>query len=207
MDTIFRDFVEAQNNQIGYLLASTISPEPPKNDPGRLYAFNRSSNEATISTDLRYKLQYNPGLQLDGDETKFWQDIYTLYYKFVARLLSAEEAQNTGEKAKWTDVYNAWKAVVNALLQGYIQSVLEAWTLPCLYVAGKYLRIFAIKADDAANSLRDSGIIMTTMVEDDAQDEGNKHENLEDAARQINRIFSICNGDRYVLLYASSTTG
>ena len=75
-----------------------------------------------------------------------------------------------------------------------LDGVLPAWTIPCLYVAAKYLRVFGIKADDAAATLRDSGAMMTTLVDDD--DSINKNKNLEDAARQINRIYSICNGDR-----------
>ncbi len=34
------------------------------------------------------------------------------------------------------------------LIRGYTNCGFEAWTVPCLYVAGKYMRIFAIKADE-----------------------------------------------------------
>lgn len=198
MDALFNDFIEAQTNEIGYLLASTISPVPPKNDPGRLYALRRSGSEHAMSQDLSYKLQYNPGLRLDKDELKAWMDIYAAYFAFVARLLVAEETQNAsnGQNANWVEVYNAWKGVVNVLLKAYLESILDAWTIPCLYTAGKYLRIFAIKADDVASSLRESGAIVASYEEEES--DGGKNENLEDAARQINRIFSVCNGDRYV---------
>ena len=39
-----------------------------------------------------------------------------------------------------------------ALIRGYTNCGFEAWTVPCLYVAGKYMRIFAIKADEGAAS-------------------------------------------------------
>ena len=70
-----------------------------------------------------------------------------------------EEAQNAGrgQDADWSSVYDLWKDLVNALYKGYQSNVFAAWTIPCLYVAGKYLRVFAIKADAKIASSRDSG--------------------------------------------------
>lgn len=198
MEVLFADFAAAHHNESGYLLASTLSPEPPQHDPARLYAFQRSSNAYSIQTDLKYQLQYNPNLKLPKAETTVWLEIFTAFYKFVGTLLAAEEAKNAGREreANWMTVYEAWKEVVNALLRGYQSGALLAWTIPCLYVAGKYLRIFAIKADDAAASQRDSGVVVGALQEEDAFGSGSKNQQLEDAARQINRIFGVCNNDR-----------
>jgi hypothetical protein len=103
-------------------------------------------------------------------------------------------------------VYESWKDVVVVLLRGYSNGAFLAWTIPCLYTAGKYLRIFAIKADDNVASLRDSGMAFGGLQEEDAFGSGGKHEKLEDAARQINRIFGICISDRYVHLVAANNT-
>jgi hypothetical protein len=82
--------------------------------------------------------------------------------------------------------------MTNALIRGYTNCGFEAWTVPCLYVAGKYMRIFAIKADEGmANS---TGSV--TNFQDDFNPEAEKNEKLEDAARQLNRIFQICLSDR-----------
>jgi hypothetical protein len=208
MDAIFRDFAAAYNPSTlppgklpGYVLASTICPEPPADEPARLYNFLRSTNLHSIQTDLRYKLQYNPDLQLEKKEATTWIEVFTAFYKFVALLLTAEEAQNAGhaKEADWSGVYDAWKDVVNALYKGYQSTVFAAWTIPCLYNAGKYLRVFAIKADDKTASQRDSGLAFGGIQEEDAFDPDSKHEKLEDAARQINRIFGLCISDRYVL--------
>jgi len=200
MDALWVDFATAQNTRDGYLLATTITPDPPKSDPARLYNFRRSSNEHSIQTDLRYKLQYNPRLQLDKKEAGAWLDVYAAFYSFTGKLLTAEEAQNAGKSrdADWNVVYESWRDVLNAVHRGYSNNVFEAWTIPCLYVVGKYLRTFAIKADEKAASQRDSGLAFGGIQEEDAFNVGSKNEKLEDAARQINRLFSLCLSDRYV---------
>lgn len=195
MDNLFTDFLSAQEQQLGYLLASTISPVPPTTDPARLYNIARSGSEHDFQNDLRYKLQYNPGLRLDPEEADAWRAVYIAFFKFVKSLLAAEEAKNARNiSADWSKVYSAWKEVVNALLHGYQVNTFPAWTIPCLYVAGKYLRVFAIKADDAANV--DKTAYAPSSLGEDSLGDSDKHEKLEDAARQINRIFGICNNDR-----------
>lgn len=82
--------------------------------------------------------------------------------------------------------------MTNALIRGYTNCGFEAWTVPCLYVAGKYIRIFAIKADEGTANTSGS----TNNFQDDFNPEAEKNEKLEDAARQLNRIFTICLSDR-----------
>lgn len=198
---LFDEFAAANATEQGYALATTICPEPPKHDPARLYNFHRSISPHSALNDLRYKLKYNPKLHLAKDEASAWVDVFFAYYKFTSILLSAEEAQNTGREAeaKWVDVYEAWKEVVNALVKGYSSGAFYAWTIPCLYVAGKYLRVFAIKADASAALQSNNGFAYGGGIqEEDAFGTGGKNEKLEDAARQINRIFGLCVSDRYV---------
>jgi hypothetical protein len=101
----------------------------------------------------------------------------------------------TSSQASWTKVYDSWKEMTNALIRGYTNCGFEAWTVPCLYVAGKYMRIFAIKADEATGASTGSA----NNFQDDFNPEAEKNEKLEDAARQLNRIFQICLSDRSVL--------
>jgi hypothetical protein len=84
--------------------------------------------------------------------------------------------------------------MTNALIRGYTNLGFEAWTVPCLYVAGKYLRNFAIKADESAAA----STSLVTTFQDDFNPEAEKNEKLEDAARVLNRAFNICLSDRYV---------
>lgn len=90
--------------------------------------------------------------------------------------------------------------MTNQLIRGYTNCGFEAWTVPCLYVAGKYLRIFAIKADEATGN--NTGVV--TTFQDDFNPEAEKNEKLEDAARQLNRIFQICLADRFATPASSS---
>lgn len=198
MNSLFADFTKAYGTLDGYLLSTTISPIPPPSDPARLYNFHRSANAFSLPTDLRYKLQYNPDLQLDRKESQAWQEVFVAFWKCVSLLLAAEEAQNvgSGQEADWNAVYDAWKDVVNTLYRGYQANLFGAWTIPCLYMAGKYLRNFAIKADEkAASTQRDSGMSFG-LQEEDVLGSESKNEKLEDAARQINRIFGLCIADR-----------
>jgi COP9 signalosome complex subunit 12 len=92
-------------------------------------------------------------------------------------------------------VYEAWKEMTNALIRGYSSGGFEAWTVPCLYVTGKYLRIFAIKADEETGSK----VVFGEGYQDDFNPEAGKNEKLEDAARVLNRIFQLCISDRHVV--------
>ena len=195
------DFTRAYATNDGYLLSYCLSPVPPSWDPARLYDFFRSTNLHGLSTELRYKLQYNPELQLDKKESQAWQETFAAFWKFAGLLLVAEEAQNVGSvrEAEWNGVYETWKDVVNVLYRGYQAKLFGAWTIPCLYNAGKYLRIFAIKADEkAAATQRDSGMSFGAngLAEEDMLGSDSKNEKLEDATRQINRIFGLCISDR-----------
>jgi len=87
--------------------------------------------------------------------------------------------------------------MLNALHRGYTNHGFEAWTIPCIYVGAKNLRIFAIKADQQRNS--SSTQENTGMsFQDDFDPESGKNQQLEDCARQLNRMFQLCLSDRYV---------
>ena len=199
-NSLFDDFATAYAlpREAGNILATTICPEPPQYDPGRLYNFRSSMKEFSVRTDLQYKIQYNPAIRLEKKEANAWIDVFTVYHKFVGTLLAAEELQNVGrtKDADWPKAYEEWKEVVNTLYRGYQSGAFPAWTIPCLYVAGKYLRVFAIKADEKIARHRDSGLAFGGIQEEDAFDPNSENEKLEDAARQINRIFGLCIGDR-----------
>ncbi|GAB7344292.1 hypothetical protein MBLNU457_2163t1 [Dothideomycetes sp. NU457] len=198
MDGIVRAFAQAQEEQNGYALAQTISPVPPNNDSGRLYAIYRSVNAYSVQNDLRYALN-SP--HLDKGEVVAWVEVYVAYWKAVGAILAAEEAQNVGDhkedgsSADWTRVYESWKEVLNAVRRGYQTSKFDAWTIPCLYVTSKYLRVFAIKADNSARHKKDNNASGAIFGDDMVEEEAN-NEKLEDAARQINSIFGLCLSDR-----------
>jgi COP9 signalosome complex subunit 12 len=205
MEDVVRDFKIALEDENGYAVASCITPLPPKNDPGRLYSFYRSSNDYNISSNLRNALIYNG--DLSKAEGNAWVEVFVAYWKAIGELLNLEELQNQGKAAEsnWNKLYEAWKELVNQLIRGFTTNAFPAWTIPCLYVGGKYLRIFAIKADEQAR-LNQGEVTLNEGFQDDIVGAQKKNETLEDAARQVNRIFSCCVSDRYAFSEPFATT-
>ena len=196
MDATFTDFREAHLKCSGPLLSTTIIPSAPPDDPNRLRRFFNASSNSTVQTDIRTGLlaHSNTTVRFSKLEGNAWVDVYVAYWRAIGELLLIED----GILSNWSTIYEAWKEVTNTLIRGYSSANFESWTIPCLYVTGRYLRAFAIKADDNSRAKRGS-MFPAGMQEDIAGGVG-KNENLEDAARIINRIFTLCVSDRYVVL-------
>jgi hypothetical protein len=96
----------------------------------------------------------------------------------------------------WTKVYAAWTELVNVLIRGYQTCGFEAWTLPCLYVVCKNLRVFASNADEERNSNSSIDDNAAATFQDDFDPETNKRQKLEDCARVLSRVFMVCQSDR-----------
>ena len=66
--------------------------------------------------------------------------------------------------------------------------------MPCLYVVGNHLRIFARRADEERTSA--SNYMGEASFQDDFDADSEKNQQLEDCARQLNRLFQLCLSDR-----------
>lgn len=94
-------------------------------------------------------------------------------------------------------MYEAWKEMVIALHRGYTNHEFEAWTVPCLYTAGKYLRAFAIRSDEERTSADAVAAEDQMDLGDDIVDpELAKQKNLRDCEQQLKRMFTLCLSDR-----------
>ena len=195
MATIFRDFRRAYAIQSGPLLSTTITPIAPHNDIKRLQVFYHNFGLAKIPSEFRSDLLSKSGVHLSHKESAAWIELFTSYWKAIGRILEAEKATLHPD---WAGVYEAWKDVANVLVRGYNQAGFPVWTLPCLYVVSRYLRGFAIKADKSASGSEKSLKLSSGGFGDDVVGDLGKNEKLEDAARLINRIFTLCVSDRYV---------
>ncbi|KAL2007832.1 hypothetical protein VTN00DRAFT_7814 [Thermoascus crustaceus] len=193
MASVFADFKEAQVIGSGPLLAAALTPVAPPEHPDRLLSFYYSFNAANVSSDLRHTLfqDRNTGVKLPKQEQNAWVDIFTAFWKAVGEILKFDESPPRGS---WAKTFDAWKEVANLLIRGYSSGGLQAWTVPCLYVVGKYLRTFAIKAD-AESSSQDS-VAYDDGFQDDVVADFGKNIRLEEAARIINRMFTLCLSDR-----------
>ena len=184
MEVLFHNFERAQTDGLGPLLASTLEPVAPFDDPHRLHRLYQSSTPLDIAADLRSGLlaHTNTSVRLSRPEGQAWIDVYAAYWKAVGAIV-----RSAGASA----VYDAWKELAVVLIKGYSASHFTAWTIPCLYVVGKYLRIFAIAADKDAPP-------PSSGIQEDIAGTLGTNERLEEAARLIHRIFSLCISDRYV---------
>ncbi|KAG8533890.1 uncharacterized protein KY384_001631 [Bacidia gigantensis] len=197
MDLLARDYHAALSAQNGHLLAATISPIAPARYLNRLESIYHSTNHASVSQDVSYALTKNFSRSIsqeDRQTIEAWSDIYVAYWHAVGALLAAEEDADDGRV--WSKVYDTWKDVVNAVIRGYSSGLFENWTLPVLYLVGKHLRVFGIKADATKSSADGQTAVDMGGIQDDIAGDFGKNEKLEDAARVLNRMFTLCISDR-----------
>ncbi|KAI9794018.1 MAG: COP9 signalosome (CSN) subunit [Peltula sp. TS41687] len=205
MDRIFTDFSRAQEYGSGALLSRTLLPFADAQDPDRLVAFYTGTNKFNVTSDIHSQILYNPyaGYRVSKSEAEAWVEVYVAYWRAIGEILVAEDAiakgnnqDNDAAAADWGAVYGLWKDMSNALIRGYTTGQFQAWTVPCLYVAGRYLRIFAIKADEQIARMGGDQMNYDSGYGDDVMANLGNNEKLEDAARVINRIFTLCISDR-----------
>ncbi|KAI4171824.1 MAG: hypothetical protein LQ346_008696, partial [Caloplaca aetnensis] len=182
MDTIFQAFHLAQYQGSGPALAATLTPIEPPHNPTLLRRFYNDSNGFAVENDIQHYLRMTQS-PLSKAESTAWRDIYVAYWKAIGEILRAETGHHRDDWA--IKVYEAWKEVTNLLIRGYSHASFGAWTMPCLYTAGKYLRVFAIKADEEqAIKVRTGEVNMEgDTLGDDIMPVFEKNAWLEDAAR------------------------
>lgn len=203
MEILFQEYQRATQEENGPLLGSTISPIAPPHYLNRLDAIYRSSNHEAVQSDISYGLTKSKrNVKYPDPEISLWTEIYSAYWNAIGEIIKA----NDGElKPDWVKVYEMWKELTNAVIRGYTTGVLETWTLPVLYCAGKHLRIFAIKADESMQVTEGSASFKTDGLQEDIAADFGRNEKLEDAARVINRMFTLCISDRYAAIKSSTT--
>ncbi|KAL6245867.1 COP9 signalosome (CSN) subunit [Rhinocladiella similis] len=192
MGSVFADFHNAQRVGDGRQLALCLAPIDTDHDPRRLQSFAQLSNYQTISADVRYHLvQDRNAVKLPKAEANAWVDIFVALWKSVKELV-AIQATGTGD---WTNVFDSYKEMCNHLVRGYTNFGFQSWTIPCLYIAGKYLRMIALKAD-SQDTPKDSADAFSNGLSDDIMSDADKNKTLEQAAWTINRMFTVCLSDR-----------
>ncbi|KAL2841389.1 hypothetical protein BJY01DRAFT_217580 [Aspergillus pseudoustus] len=189
MITILEQLAEGQRELSGALVAAALTPVDTPTDPNRLRSFYNFSNAAQISTSIRNYLNQACGrVKIPKQELNAWIDLFSAYWKVIGELLKFEESPT---RASWVQVFDNWRDLANLLIRGYSNFGFENWTISCLYVVGKYLRIFASKADAEA-----SAQISVAFYQEDAGTDFGKSAKTEEAARVLNRMFTLCLNDR-----------
>jgi COP9 signalosome complex subunit 12 len=194
MGSLFADFHQAQQVGDGRLLASCLAPEDTERDPYRLQSLAQLSNYQTVSADIRYHLvQDRKATKLPKPEANGWVEVFVSLWKCAKELVDLRSSDATGG---WAKAFDAYKELCNNLVRGYTNFGFQSWTVPCLYVAGKYLRMIAMKADNEGRAKDGLGDDFAGGFSDDIMGDTNKNEKLEQAAWTINRMFTVCLSDR-----------
>ncbi|KAJ5586813.1 uncharacterized protein N7459_002578 [Penicillium hispanicum] len=189
MSALATEFRQAYANRSGPSLAALLTPMATPNDPNRLRSFYQFTNIQYLSKDLASSLFHGKYPKVPKAEQTAWVEIFAAYWEAVGEVLKVEDGRGNGSAVA---IFSAWNKLASALIRGYSAPYgLNAWTLPCLYTVGKYLRTFAIKADAEVALKGSAGF----GFQDDIADI-DKNANLEEAARVLNRMFTLCLSDR-----------
>ncbi|KAI5303156.1 60S ribosomal protein L20 [Ascosphaera pollenicola] len=188
MAALFTVFKAAQLSGSGSGLAQTLNPAKTETELNAIYSF---TDEATAAADIRYSLlkDCETGVKLPKHEGTAWVDVYVAYWRVAGELIAVNEYSRSGS---WARVFSAWRDFASTLMKGYTIGKFPAWTIPCLYMVGKYLRVFAMKAD-AEPQQEDA---FDASFQDDLVTDSGKNANLEETSRIINRMFTLCLQDR-----------
>lgn len=208
MDFIFEEVGAAFRTSNGYELARTLSPEQ---ETDYLRLIWKATNHHQAKDYLRRNLKTET--KVSKQELDAWTDVFYHYWLTAGTILAvggdviapgtvslptaghvSERADLLLQQPSWTKVYEAWKDFSQVLTRGYRAGTFAAWTIPCLYVAGKYLRVFALHADKERITKPADDEAMN--LQDDFDPEAEARQSLEDCARQLNAIFGLCLMDR-----------
>jgi hypothetical protein len=199
MDTLILDFRDAYEQKDGYRIAACLTPNLQKYNPPPWNAFEASLASATAAK-ARFLRPFRDTNFVDmhrDDEAEPWSEVFSSYWSALAEMLAAEYGRQGRVKGDWTKAYNSWKTLADKLIRAFQGSIFPHWAVPCLYVVGNTLRRLAIKADESDQK---SGNVNYDEIEAEVVGSVNKHENLSETARQVNRMFAVCQADRYVLI-------
>ncbi|KAH7321388.1 hypothetical protein B0I35DRAFT_213530 [Stachybotrys elegans] len=193
MNELFEDFVKAYASRNGYEVAKTLSPVPPHDRPHRLRSIWQSTNGHSVKGDVRHfiKTKASRGARIDPDELNGWIEVYSAYWTAVGEIIAGENGRST-----WTKAYEAWRELSLNLIRGYSNFGFEAWTIPSLYMVGKYLRLFAIKSDEERSRMAIEPSGGEPLMQDDFDPELEKQAQLRNCEGQLKRIFTLCLNDR-----------
>lgn len=189
MDKVLEAFRRERTARAGYGVAQTLAISASENDPDLLRRFYSDAKPYNVKGEVRDRITYARHFRMSSEESNGWVEVYIAYWKALGEIFATEDGV---QEASWAKVYGAWRELINAIHRGYTNFGFEAWTIPILYTTAKSLREFAIKADEERNSKP----MESTANFDDFDTEAEKHQQLEDCARQLNRLFTLCLNDR-----------
>ncbi|KAF7561947.1 hypothetical protein G7046_g2196 [Stylonectria norvegica] len=193
MEELFNKFAKAYASKNGYELAQTLSPVAPPDQPHQLSVVFKGTNYHSFKADIKHYIKTSTSYKrkLDNDDVTGWVGVYASYWTAIGEIIAGENG-----KSSWTRVYEAWKDLTSNLIRGYNTFGFEAWTIPSLYMVGKYLRLFAIKSDEERSRQANDIAAGTILMQDDFDPDLDKQGQLRDCEQHLKRIFTLCLNDR-----------
>lgn len=218
MNELFVDFAKAHSSKNGYLLAQTLTPVPLPSQPHRLTRVWQSTNSHSVEGDVKHFIKTNITKKsgISNNEVNGWVEVFSAYWRALGEILAGQGGQVSTAatspppnfsmfpwltqhgQSSWTKVYESWKDLTSKLIRGYNSHGFDAWTIPALYMVGKYLRLFAIESDEERkrNSVAASSDSM--LIQDDFDPEADQQAQLRDCEQHLKRLFTLCFTDRFV---------
>lgn len=95
MNEIIEDFAKAHALRNGYLLAQTISPVAPNNEPHRLRRIWQSTNTYSLREEIKRCIKSHNSLKasLSADEINGWVEVYSAYWNALGEILAGENGK------------------------------------------------------------------------------------------------------------------
>jgi hypothetical protein len=201
MQAALEPFLAAYASQKPKAVAEFLVPEPlAGQDPLRLYNFWRATNENAVLFDVRNALQDGMSTRTSFDEGQGWVDIISCYWRAVDRILKAEQAENQGKLSERfsVDVYDTWKDLTLNFIKYISNGSLPHWTVFTLYHVANHLRKFAVKADEQLAKTKPAAFgVDGSGVQEEIVSTGARMKKLEDVCQVLNKIFNLCQSDRW----------
>ncbi|KAF8417223.1 hypothetical protein EV426DRAFT_382362 [Tirmania nivea] len=169
---VYDTFAQAYQTQNGILAGKAFALGTSNN---REFAY--STNNQAVARDVRNELLDRE--VFDGftstAEVNSWVEVFVCFWKVTCAL-------ERGDRPDAVKAWEAQKELVLAVIRGFQNAGWSNMFLPVLYMTSNNLRLLAVRADYYVN-------LYKTPAEQN-------QEKLEDAARVINRGFTICIADR-----------
>lgn len=198
MQAALAPFHEAYGSGLAMAVADFFTPVAPAHDPARFYTLIRASNEGSVEGDIQYALKTGEyKSRLPYAEIDAWKEILVRYWRAVSHIIKAEQAVNQGRSnsSHHVAVYKAW----NDLTETFVKHIalpnhLPPWAIFTIYFIANHQRKLALIADEQLKL--SPPVVVESGYSDDVISTVSRNVSLTETAQVLNRIYSLCLGDR-----------
>ncbi|KAI5785887.1 hypothetical protein EDC01DRAFT_692859 [Geopyxis carbonaria] len=175
----------ALTTQDGPALGTLFNPRSPTH----AQSFAYSSNHAAILSTVRSELL--PARSASGLPSKAMDTLIDAVAALWEVVYELERGALEPAPGYWARAYRQQRELMALVVRGFGSAGWPCWCLPVLYEGCRALTELAVAADaeEAEGRAKEAGRAL-------GRQKAEKAENLEEAARQLNRAFTLCLSDR-----------